>query len=96
MGQVMTLLDAVRSVRAFDRQSTIYAAVPWTLDSRAVVGCETESGGVPPEAESFGLTYFVEVSVACEFLESWENGRHSKPTDEEKCERMIQYAVNDA
>ena len=68
MGQVMCLGDAVESLGELDEDATIYAAEPWTSDSTAIIAYEPESGEVPAKAKELGLTYFLEVFLAQEFL----------------------------
>jgi len=90
----MTLIEAIRDLENHDSQATIYATVPWSEESRAVVAFEPEVGGVPAEAEY--LSYFLEVFVARDFLEDWKSTLEFSPTLQERCARLIQYAINDA
>jgi len=92
----MKLLDAIRDLDPLDRESTIYAAKPWTESSEAIVAREPESGGTPNEAERFGLKYFIEVFVARDFLEGWLGNLDAPPTLQQKCARLIKYAATDA
>lgn len=92
----MTLLQVVLGLDSFDKEHTIYAAEPWTANSEAIVEMGPESGrGVPPAAQKLGLQYFIEVDIAQEFLEGWMRTR-TQPTSIEQCDRLIQYAMNDA
>lgn len=90
----MTLIEAIRDLAKLDADATIYAAEPWIEGSQAVVAFEPEEGGVPVEAAN--LSYFLEVFVARGFLEDWELTLKSAPTLQERCARLIQYAINDA
>lgn len=92
----MTLLKVIRELDFLDKESTIYAAMPWTENSVALVLPEPESGGVPQEADELELKYFIEVFIAHEFLTDWEANLDIIPTIHEKCERLIHYATNDA
>jgi hypothetical protein len=96
MGSLVQLRDIVSGLRSLDQEGTIYAAEPWSSQSAAVVATEPTSGEVPEPAARDGLTYFLEVSLALEFLEGWESTLGKVPTDEERCERLICYAENDA
>jgi hypothetical protein len=96
MGEMMKLIEAIGNLDTLDNESTIYAAKPWTEDSNVIVAREPESGGVPPEAERLGLKYFLEVFVAREFLEGWPGNLDAQPTLQEKCARVIKYAITDA
>lgn len=88
----MTLLGVIGNLGGLDDADTIYAKVPWSSDSLAVVAREPAEGGVPEEATGLGLAYFLEVSIAREVLD----GLPWLPTPETKCERIIHYAVHDA
>lgn len=92
----MTLIEAVQNLESLAQESTIYAAQPWTADSTAIVAPEPESGGLPPEAEKQALKYFLEVFIARDFLEDWSANLDAEPTPQEKCARLIQYAITDA
>lgn len=92
----MTLLKITQALEVFSDEGTIYAATPWREDSKALVLDEPELGEVPSEAEKLGLTYFLEVSIARDFLEEWATSLDGSPMPQEKCFRLIQYAINDA
>jgi hypothetical protein len=92
----MTLAEAVGRLSEFDADDTIYAAEPWTVDSNVIVAAEPPSGGLPDEAAEHGLKYFLEISVASDFLEDWKNSLRDNPTTPAICQRLIAYAVNDA
>ena len=95
MGE-MTLIEAIRDLGSLDDQSTIYAAEPWDRMSKVIVAREPETGGLPTEADGLGLKYFLEVSVAETLIGGWASNLGREPSVEEKCERLIHYAVNDA
>ena len=92
----MNLRDAIRGLYDGDDESTIYAAKPWMPDSHALVIFEPEPGQYQEKAREMGLVYFLEVYIAQEFLEGWISNFDTEPTLEEKCNRLIQYAINDA
>jgi len=92
----MTLSDAVSHLASFDDQDTIYAAEPWSAASAVAVATEPAEGGLPVEAQRLGLTYFLEVFVAREFLEDWTLNLDAEPPLQDKVRRLIQYAVKDA
>jgi len=68
----------------------------WDIYSHPVVVPEPDSGGLPPDAKKLGLKYFLEVFLARDFLEGWIGSLTVKPTLQEKCKRLIQYAIRDA
>jgi hypothetical protein len=96
MGQVTTLSGLIEGLGSLDQEATIYAAEPWTGVSRAIVAREPESGGFAAEAQSLGLKYFLEVAIARDFLDGWATSLGRHPSNQERCARLIQYAVNDA
>jgi hypothetical protein len=92
----MTLADAVREIKQLDREMTIYARPPWQPTSIAVVASEPNDGSLPSEAEKHGCVYFLEVFIAADFLEDWQSTPAKRPSPEESCSRLINYAENDA
>ena len=92
----MNLSDVLRDPEALDADGTIYAARPWTENSEAIVAHEPEAGGLPVEAERLGLDYFLETFIAREFLEGWMSTLAEMPTLQQKCTRLISYAIHDA
>jgi hypothetical protein len=91
----MILLETVARLDEFDKSETIYATAPWTESSEAIVAQEPDSGGLPHTAK-VGMKYFLEVSIATEFLEDWSRTLTRPPTIRDKCNRLIHYAINDA
>lgn len=87
----MILGEILQRLNAFDEEATIIAAKPWTPSSRAQV-IEPPESGLVAEIERDGMVYFLEVAIAREFKEDWP----SKQGDGGFCERLIQYAINDA
>ena len=96
MGQVTTLLDLVERLASLDQEATIYTEEPWTPASKALVAIEPSCGGIPKEAQESGLTYFIEVSIALDHLDGWTSYLDHTPSVQQKCERLIQYAITDA
>jgi hypothetical protein len=82
-----------------DDEDVIYACEPWTVDADAMVapeGPESVPFRVPPEAAEAGMKYFLEVDIAREFVEGWIASLDEKPTLAAICQRLIEYAINDA
>jgi hypothetical protein len=96
MGKTMTLLEAVRDLDSLDDEGTIYAAEPWTPGSRVMIARQPDIGGHPAETQKLGLKYFLEIFIALELLEGWEEGVNAEATVQQKCARLIEYAINDA
>ena len=55
----------------------------------AIVALEPERGGVPPEAAEVGMKYFLEVSIARDFVEDWIAALDEKPSSSAICKRLI-------
>lgn len=92
----MKLLDCINILHEVDRDATIYSRKPWTENSPSIVELEPQGGGLPAEAIALGLSYFIEVAIAAEFLDDWAAGLTNPPTVYERCQRLIEYAANDA
>ncbi|GAA4482115.1 hypothetical protein [Gluconacetobacter asukensis] len=96
MGKIEKLGYLVGNLAEFGKEDTIYAAEPWTEYSDAVVAKEPVGGGVPSDIKEAGLKYFLEVSIAREFMEDWFASLDKKPESSISCQRLIEYAINDA
>ena len=92
----MKLITVVRDLDTLDERSTIYASGPWSETSEAIVAYEPEAGGMPAKAERLNLKYFLEVFIARDFIESWTANCETRPTLQQICTRLIEYAANDA
>ncbi|HJY78931.1 MAG TPA: hypothetical protein VKE95_19975 [Burkholderiales bacterium] len=86
----------IASLSTFDREDTIYAAEPWTADSEAMVVREPDAGGVPQAASEKGMTYFIEIFIAHDFLDGWQQNETRALSSEEQCAGLIHYAIYDA
>jgi hypothetical protein len=96
MGQVVKLLEVIENIEKFNLADTIYASEPWTEDSDSIVANEPPGGRPPLEAVNAGLKYFLEVSIAKDFIEDWSRTVSGTPNSSSICKRVIQYAINDA
>ena len=92
----MKLIEAIRDLDFLGDENTIYAVEPWTQDSQVIVVPEPDAGGLPAEARKLGMKYFLEVFLIRDFLSDWVSNLKREPTLQEKCTRLIQYAVTDA
>ncbi|MGF1767345.1 hypothetical protein L4D06_08155 [Enterovibrio makurazakiensis] len=81
----MTLSDVIKNIASIDADMTIYAKTPWLEDSPAFVDYEPDDGSVPDGAEN--MEYFLEVFIVNQLLEDIGNI---------DCQRIIDYAINDA
>ena len=93
-----TLLEIIAHIGQVvaDEDVTIYATKPWTSESRAILLPQPEDGRAPSEATCRGMTYFMEVCIAEEFLTGWLRNLAHSPTRLEKCDRLIRFAIYDA
>lgn len=90
--KMTSLLDVIFALASADQEATIYAARPFSPDSVATVCVEPEDGVAPA-----GLSYLLEVGLACEVLDVWEQWRNGKePTPEEAVRAVIYYGEHDA
>lgn len=96
MRKTITLADAIQGLGFFEDDCTIYAVEPWTEDSQVIVTRELESDSASVETLELGAKYFLEVSIAREFLESWRENIDEEPTLSQQCLRLIHYAISDA
>jgi hypothetical protein len=88
----MKLIEALNEIRSrndFDDLITVYARREWTPDSDAIITQQPEDGSTVPID---GNDYFLEVFIIKEWLD--ELGCQCVTT--EQCNRIIQYAINDA
>jgi hypothetical protein len=101
MGKKVKLIEIVDRLAELGDgdEETIYACEPWTEDSDAMVALpdfERKPYDIPLEATEAGMNYFIEVFIAREFLEDWIASLNEKPTLAATCQRLIEYAINDA
>jgi hypothetical protein len=96
MGKFVSLVEAVERLSEFHSDDTIYASEPWSATSDAIIAREREAGGLPANAAEAGMTYFLEISIARDFLEDWIASQEEKPSSAAICQRIIQYAAYDA
>ncbi|WP_189411527.1 hypothetical protein [Neogemmobacter tilapiae] len=92
----MTLLDVIEKLEEFDVEATIYSCQPWTPVSKTTVCNEPQTGGLPKEAVDLEASYFLEIAIARDFVEDWLASQTNRPTSAEMCQRIIQYARDDA
>lgn len=96
MGQVMKLKELVIDLESLDEAATIYVAEPWSVDALALAEVESSAGGLPDNAAKGRFKYFLEVAIARDFLSDWEIGLERPVSIDEKCDRLIRYAIDDA
>ena len=88
-GQVITLRELLIDLPGDDVEGkTIYAARPWTADSRAVI--------LPDESAPAGLDYLLEVDLAGEAIDVWQEWHGRPATPDDRCRAVIHCATHDA
>ena len=95
MGKIMKLIDIIKNIENFDDDLTIYAKKPWTVDSSAIL-CFEDEQNEQLTTNAHGFEYFLENFIVIETIEGWTNNIQFKPTDEDICMRLIEYAINDS
>jgi len=92
------LIEAIRDLGSLDEDATLYVREPWTADSETIAVVEPSDfdGRIPPPEARGGCTYFLEVSIAREVMEGWLSNIDAAPPLEQRCARVIHYAIFDA
>ena len=85
-----TLEEVLDDLTVGEAEETIYAAQPWTATSEALIALD-ESSDVPA-----GLAYMLEVDLAIEAIEVWEQWRGRVASVSDRCRAVIHYATHDA
>lgn len=91
----MTLLKLVERLDKLEEEDVIFAREKWTPESQAAVFRLTKDYMVPEEPKRLGLKYFLEVHIALGALNGFILEK-PQATVRQKCERLIEYAINDA
>jgi hypothetical protein len=94
--QRMKLIELVWDLNTLDKRSTTYASRPWSDTSEAIVAYEPDAGRMPSGAERLNLKYFLEVFIARNFIEDWTANCETRPTIQQMCAKLIEYAANDS
>jgi len=89
----MKLIEIVNDIGDLGDEDVIVAKPDWSINSEARVVRLTEDYRVPKDAIDAGFRYFLEIPTARQVLEEMEGATYSP---EQKCLRLIEYAVYDA
>ncbi len=97
----MRLIDAVCGLASFHDDDVLFAREPWTAESETIV-LRMPPDGKPEDdydrrsadAEARGFSDFMWVCLIRESFADWL--ARSDVSREEKCARIIYYAINDA
>jgi hypothetical protein len=90
------LIELVKDLERLDQEATIYVEQPWECESEAIVAIETPNRKRLEVATEQGFKYFLEVSISRDLIADWETSLGKVATNRDRCERLIQYAINDA
>lgn len=93
--EIMILSKLLENLDDFDDRLTIYVEKnpEWSCNSRAVIPQSDDGEKI---VEQNGLKFFLEVYVAKEVIEVWEEKCRRKPSTEDICRAIIYFAENDA
>ena len=92
----MRLIDLLASREEWKDEEIIYAVLPWNCDCEAVVEVPASDSLVPVIRDGLRYDYFLETFIAFDFIEDYTASREQPFSEQEICERLIQYAINDA
>ena len=88
------LIELIANVDQMDAEDVVFAKRDWQPESEARAFRLTEECRVPDEAKVLGYEYFLEVDVIRQVLEVFHD--RVDVSLEEKCQRVIHYAIYDA
>jgi hypothetical protein len=74
----MNLPDMVRDLDSLDRESAIYAVKPWAEGSEAILVSDSETGERIIYDRPNGMSYFIDITVARDFLEDFAVGNQKR------------------
>ncbi|HEX8303069.1 hypothetical protein [Sphingomonas sp.] len=94
----MRLIELLRSASEWsDEDTTIYVAPEWSGNAEAILVTPAPDTTEPVVRDGRRYDYFLETFVAREVIEDYAStaeGAHA--TEEERCNRLIRYAQDDA
>lgn len=82
-------LNHINTESDFDDLMTVYVKKPWDAGSDTIITPQPDDGSTAPIQEHY---YFLEVFIIKDWLEELD----SPVVSEETCNRIVQYAINDA
>ncbi len=92
IGKKMKLIEILNEIRERDSlndRMTVYVKREWTPNSEAILTQQPEDGSTVPID---GHDYFLEAFI----IKDWLDDLDSPEVTSEQCNRIIQYAINDA
>ena len=88
------LLDLIAKIDQLDDEDVIFVKQDISPTSEAGIFRLTSDYQIPEEVKTLGYHYFLEVDTIRQVLEEFRC--YPGASIEEKCRRIIQYAINDA
>jgi len=94
----MTLLDLIDNFSSLNSEHTIFVKFPWSpvADAVAVATMEGKRRELSCEKELHGYHFFINVGIAQDYVHGWIQTLSFRPSPKQICERLIQYATDDA
>jgi hypothetical protein len=87
--KLIEALNLINTKEDFEDLMTVYAKKPWDIDSDTIIVSQPESGTIAPID---GHEYLLEVFI----IKDWLVDLDTSEVSAETCNRIIQYAINDA
>ena len=87
--KLIEILNQIHSRDDLGDLMTVYAKKEWTCDSEAILTDQPEDGSTAPID---GHAYFLEAFI----IKDWVDELDVNKITHEQCNRIIQYAINDA
>lgn len=97
-GDGMRLIELLEQVGDWNDEITkIYVAKPWSCDALAVLVSPSPDTTEPLMRNGQTYDYFMETFLARDFLDDFAASLDGgTATNEQRCQRLVHYAVNDA
>ena len=92
----MTFYDVVSKADSFGEEWGVYALKPWNKDSVTIVCHPEEQTGLFAVIDGVRYDYLIQISILCEIFDGLGRMLGREATIDEKCDRIIEYAMNDA
>jgi hypothetical protein len=96
--KLVTFLELIVSLagRTSAEDETIYVSSPWSCEAQAMVIDPSPDTTEAVTIDGVRFEYFLETSIALEFIEDYVKSSRATLSQRQICERLILYAINDA
>jgi hypothetical protein len=92
----LTFYDVVLEADNFGEELGVYALMPWNKDSVTIVCHPEEQTGLFAVVDGIRYDYLIQISILCEIFDGLSRMLGREATIDEKCDRIIEYAMDDA